>query len=66
MDGWKDGWVEGWKSRVKDCLHQSKMCKLVILKQACAEKMHSKNFAENYGIMRSKLERNYMLRMKIC
>ena len=29
MDGWMDGWVGGWmgggKSRVKDCLQQSKM-----------------------------------------
>ena len=28
MDGWMDGWVDGWmggsKSRVKDCLQQSK------------------------------------------
>ena len=24
MDGWMDGWVDGSKSRVKDCLQQSK------------------------------------------
>ena len=24
MDGWVDGWMDGWKSRVKDCLQQSK------------------------------------------
>ena len=25
MDGWMDGWVDGSKSRVKDCLQQSKI-----------------------------------------
>ena len=25
LEGWKDGWVEGCKSRVKDCLQQSKI-----------------------------------------
>ena len=25
MDGWVDGWMDGSKSRVKDCLQQSKM-----------------------------------------
>ena len=25
VDGWVDGWVGGSKSRVKDCLQQSKM-----------------------------------------
>jgi hypothetical protein len=24
MDGWMDGWVDGSKSRVKECLQQSK------------------------------------------
>ena len=28
MDGWKEGWVEGCKSRVKDCLQQSKIHKV--------------------------------------
>ena len=25
MDGWMGGWVDGSKSRVKDCLQQSKI-----------------------------------------
>ena len=25
MDGWVDGWMDGSKSRVKDCLQQSKI-----------------------------------------
>ena len=36
MDGWMGGWVDGWmggsKSRVKDCLQQSKKEYLQILK----------------------------------
>ena len=30
-DGWMDGWEAGCKSRVKDCLQQSKMKYIVIL-----------------------------------
>ena len=25
VDGWMDGWMDGSKSRVKDCLQQSKI-----------------------------------------
>ena len=32
MDGWMDGWVDGCKSRVKDCLQQSKIKFLITLK----------------------------------
>ena len=27
VDGWMDGWMDGCKSRVKDCLQQSKIGK---------------------------------------
>ena len=30
MDGWMDGWMGGSKSRVKDCLQQSKIEYLIL------------------------------------
>ena len=37
LDGWKDGWMDGWvgggKSRVKDCLQQSKIKKCSKMEQ---------------------------------
>ena len=51
MDGWMGGWMDGCKSRVKDCLQQSKIPRLVAtlhLKSNFVPKNDKNNFIFNF------------------